>query len=208
MSRVRDFGEDAGTLLLAFFLIKLISGRGVPWWQPKYSDKGGRKPGPGATTTPVPQGATSLWSEETMRLFERTMREAGIDPRVALLGVAAASNFNADEFLGDNVGLLMVRREHLSEVGYPGVPTFEELDAPHQIPWIAKVIAYRLASTGGRVAPTNVGDLAVLLNPISNPTITDMLRSEGNRRAAEAEASMLYIAHKQLLQHVIANPRS
>ncbi len=203
-SRVRDFGEDAGTLLLAFFLIKLVSGRGVPWWKPEYSNKGGKGAGPGATATPVPQGATGLWSETTMRLFEKSMREAGIDPRVVLLGIAAASNFSADEFLGNNTGLLMVRRDHLSEVGYPGVPTFEELDAPHQIPWIARVLAYRMANTGG-TAPTNVGDLAVLLNP-ANPTITDMLRSEGNRRAQEAEGTMLYIAHKQLLQHVLATP--
>ncbi len=203
-SRVRDFGEDAGALLLAFVLIKIISGRREPWWRPQDSDKGGRKPGPGATTTPVPQGSTTLWSETTMRLFAEKMHEAGIDPRLVLLGIATATNFNADEFLGDNTGLLLVRREHLAEVGYPGVPTFEELDAPHQIPWIARVLAYRMANTGG-AAPTTVGDLAVLLNP-SNPTITDMMRSEGNRRAALAEGTMLYLSHKQLLQRVLATP--
>lgn len=203
-SRIRGWTEDAGALMLAFVVIKVLSGRGVPWWRPEYSNKGGRGAGPKSSTTPVPQGATQLWSEETMRLFATQMHEAGIDPRLVLLGIAAASNFNADEFLGGNTGLLMVRRDHLSEVGYPGVPTFEQLDAPHQIPWIAHVLAYRMANTGG-AQPTTVGELAVLLNP-ANPTITDMLRSEGNRRAAEAEGTMIYIAHKELLQHVLANP--
>ena len=202
-SRTRDFVDDAGAILTAFFIVKILS-RGVPWWKPEYSDKGGRGAGRGATTTPVPQGGTTMWSEPTMRLFVTSMHDAGIDPRLVLLGIATASNFNADEFLGDNVGLLLLRREHLAEVGYPGVPTFEELDAPHQIPWIARVLAYRMASTGG-AQPLTVGDLAVLLNP-SNPTITEMMRSEGNRRAALAEGTALYLAHKQLLQHVLASP--
>lgn len=203
-SRARDFVDDVGALLTAFFILSALGKSKVPWWTPANSSKGGRKAGPGATSAPVPQGAANVWSEQTMRLFVTSMHAAGIDPRLVLLAIATASNFNADEFLGNNTGLLLVRRDHLSEVGYPGVPTFEELDAPHQIPWIAKVIAYRLANAGG-TPPTNVGDLAVLLNP-SNPTITDMMRSEGNRRAALAEGTALYIAHKQLLQHVLATP--
>jgi len=196
-----DLTDGLGAVLLVFLVLRIVSERG----KGKYSDKGGRGAGPRATTAPTPQGGATVWSEETMRLFATKMHEAGIDPRVVLLGIATATNFNADEFLGNNTGLLLVRREHLAEIGYPGVPTFEQLDAPHQIPWIARVLAYRMANTGGNDAPTTVGDLAVLLNP-SNPTITEMMRSEGNRRAALAEGTALYLAHKVLLQHVLANP--
>src|SRR4029077_16670805 len=175
-----------------------------PWWRPDYTDKGGRGAGPGRTTTPVPQGGANLWSEVTMRVFEQQMRAAGIDPRVALLGIAAASNFHPDESLGNNTGLLLVSRTDLNDVGYPGVPPFEETDAVHQIPWIARVIAYRIASAGGR-APKDVPELAVLLHP-ANPTITEVIRNEASRRAAEAEGTMLYISHLNLLKKVLANP--
>lgn len=168
------------------------------------TDKGGRGAGSGASTVPTPGGGGLMWSEQTMRLFVDEMHHAGVDPELVLLGIAAASNFNADEFLGNNTGLLMVRRSDLADLGYPGVPTFEQLDASHQIPWIARVVAYRIASTGG-IPPTSVGDLAVLLNP-QNPTITEMLRAEANRRAADAQGKSIYIYHHQLLEHVLANP--
>lgn len=139
-----------------------------------------------------------------MRLFVEQMYQAGVDARLVLLGIAASSNFNADEFLGNNTGLLMLRREHLAEVGYPGVPTFEELDAVHQIPWIAKVIAYRMASTGGR-APKSVSELAVLLHP-STPLLTQVIIAEAERRSAAAEGTAIFIAHDNLLRKVLANP--
>lgn len=202
MARDADYAA-AASLFCLFALLSKFSR--TPWWQPSHTDKGGRGAGPGATTTPVPQGGTTMWSEPTMRMFAEQMYQAGIDARLVLLGIAAASNFNADEYLGNNTGLLLVRRDHLSEVGYPGVPTFEELDAVHQIPWIAKVLAYRMAHTGGS-APDNVGDLAVLLNPIANPNITEMIRNEANKRATAAVGTMLYISHDNLLQHVLANP--
>jgi len=196
--------DEAALLTALFWIVALKSFSRTPWWKPSHTDKGGRKPGPGASTTPVPQGGANLWSEVTMRMFYEQMYQAGIDARLVLLGIAASSNFNADESLGNNTGLLMIRREHLAEVGYPGVPTFEELDAVHQIPWIAKVIAYRIASTGGR-APRTVPDLAVLLHP-SSPTITAVVRAEAERRAAAAEGTMIFIAHDNLLRKVMANP--
>ncbi len=205
MSRARDLTEDAGALLLLFALAKLGGMRwtGRDWL--KKSDKGGRGAGPGATMQPVPQGGTTVWSEETMRLFVQQMRIFGIDPTVVLLGIAAASNFNADEQLGGYVGLLMVAREDLAALGYPGVPSFEEIDAPHQIPWIGRVIGYRIASSGG-TAPKDVPELAALLHPATNPNIAAAIRNEAERRARDAEGSMLYLHHKALLQHVQANP--
>lgn len=206
MRRSRDFASDAGTLLLLVAAYKwLESWKGVPWWKPEYTDKGGRGAGPGATTGPVPQGGTTIWSELTMRLFEQQMRMAGIDPMVALLGIAAASNFNADENLGGWTGLLMVSREDLSAVGYPGVPLFEETDAVFQIPWIGKVIAYRIAGAGG-VVPKDVPELAVLLHPANNPTVVQAIRNEAQRRAQRAEGTMLFINHANVLRHVLANP--
>lgn len=210
MGRARDIGEDAGALLIAFMAYKAfraiadLDPRGPPFWRPDYSDKGGRGAGQGASTKPVPQGGANVWSEVTMRMYEQQMRLAGVDPHVVLLGIAAASNFNADEQLGSNVGLLMLQRSDLVDVGYPGVPKFEDIDAVHQIPWISKVLAYRVASAGGK-PPKDVPELAVLLHP-ANPTITEIIRNEARRRAAEAEGTMLYIHHKNLLQHVLANP--
>lgn len=185
----------------------LTGGRSVPWWQPKYS---GRRPGPrqagkGSTTAPVPSGAAQVWSEDTMRLFVTEMRKFDVDPRVVLLGIAAASRFNPDEALGGYVGLLMVSREDLNALGYPGVPPFEELDAPAQIPWLAKIIGYRLASTGASHGPRDVPELAALLHPADNPTIDEVIRKEAGRRAQDAEGSVLYLHHKTLLQHVLAN---
>lgn len=210
MGRARDFTEDAGALLLAFMAYKAFRSfadwdpRGPPWWQPDMTDKGGRGAGKDSKTMPVPQGGAQVWSENTMRVFEQQMRLAGVDPHVVLLGIASASNFNADEMLGGYVGLLLVSRQDLADVGYPGVPKFEETDAVHQIPWIARVIAYRMAGAGG-AAPKDVPDLAVLLHP-ANPTITEVIRNEAKRRAAEAEGTMLYINHSNLLRHVLANP--
>jgi hypothetical protein len=201
----RGFADDASTLLLLFALAKLGSWRwdGRDWI--KKAPKGGRGAGPGATSQPVPQGATTVWSEETMRLFVQQMRIFGIDPAVVLLGIAAASNFNADENLGGYTGLLMVARDDLAALGYPGVPLFEELDAPRQIPWIGRVIGYRIASSGGS-APKNVPELAALLHPSSNPNVASAIRNEAQRRAAAAEGTMLYISHANLLRHVLANP--
>jgi hypothetical protein len=192
-----------GLVLLA----KLTSGRSDPWWLPEYS---GRKPGrkdagKGSTRTPVPSGAADVWSEDTMRLFVTEMRKFGIDPAVVLKGIAAASSFRADEALGGYVGLLMVSREDLNAIGYSGVPPFEELDAPAQIPWLSKVIGYRLASTGAVGSPRDVPELAALLHPADNPTIDEVIRKEAARRAEDVESSMLYIAHKTLLQKVLAN---
>jgi hypothetical protein len=196
----------------ALLLIGLFVAAKLPGWPKlrfpntyRQPDKGCRRAGGGATQTPTPGGAGLVWSEATMRLFVAEMGHVPITPEVVLLAIAVASNFNADSFLGSNTGLLMVRRQDLSDLNYPGVPRFEELDAPAQIPWIARVIALRMSETKTSVAPDNVGDLAVLLNP-QNPAITDMLRAEANRRAKEAEGSMLYIAHHQLLRHVLANP--
>jgi hypothetical protein len=204
MGRVRDVIDDAGWLLLAAFAIKVLgSWKRDPWWLPEYSDKGGRGAGPGATTTPVPQGGADLWSEETMRLFVAEMEVAGINPRLVLLGIAAASFFNADAQLGSNVGLLLVSRDHLRELNGPW-ETFETLNAPQQIPWIGRVIQLRLAQQGG-AAPDNVGDLAVLLHPAS-PAVAEVIRTEANRRATAADQTMLYIAHDNLLRHVLANP--
>jgi hypothetical protein len=206
MGRARDIAEDAGAVFLAFMAYKwFVSLKREPWWQPDHSDKGGRGAGKGSKTIPVPQGATQEWSEETMRLFVQQCRIFGVDPEVVLLGIAAASNFNADEALGGYVGLLLVSREDLASLGYPGVPPFEEIDAPHQIPWLCRVIGYRIASSGGN-APKDVPELALLLHPASNPTIAEVIRNEAQRRAAEAEGTMLYISHFNLLKHVQANP--
>jgi len=136
-----------------------------------------------------------------MRIFVDEMSHVPIDPWLVLRGIAAASNFAPDTYLGSNTGLLMVRRSDLSDLGYPGVPAFEELNAEHQLPWIARVIAYRTANTGG-VAPTSVGDLAVLLMP-ANPTITEIIRNEAERRAAERVSGSMYQYHAALLQRVL-----
>lgn len=201
---VRDFSDDVGTLFLLLGLAKLGSWRwdGRDWMK---APKGGRGAGPKATTQPVPQGGTTVWSEETMRLFVQQMRIFGVDPAVVLLGIAAASNFNTDESLGGYTGLLLVSREDLASLGYPGVPPFEEIDAPHQIPWLGRVIGYRIASTGG-TAPKDVPELALLLHPAPNPNIAAAIRNEAQRRAEAAEGTMLYIAHQNLLKHVLANP--
>lgn len=195
-------------IVLGLMLLAKLGGSSVPWWQPKYSGKrpNGKSAGKGSTTAPVPAGSAGVWSEETMRLFVEKMRMFGVDPAVVLLGIAAASHFNPDESLGGYVGLLMVSREDLNSVGYPGVPPFEELDAAAQIPWLAKVIGYRIASTGASSPPRDVPELAALLHPADNPTIDDVIRKEAGRRAKDAEGSMLYIHHKNLLQHVLANP--
>jgi hypothetical protein len=196
--------ESKALLVLGLFVVAKLPRFQLPklrtYQQP---EKGGRGAGTGATQAPTPGGAALVWSEQTMRTFVHEMQQVPIWPELVLRCIAAASNFNADEFLGSNTGLLMVRRQDLADISYPGVPRFEELDAAHQIPWIARVIAYRIASTG--TTPQTAGDLAVLLHP-ENPTITEMLRNEAERRATDAEGTMLYIAHHQLLQHVLANP--
>jgi hypothetical protein len=207
MGRVREFADDASALLVGFMLLKWLgSWKNLlpePYEEWSKADKGGRGAGRGSTTAPVPQGATNVWSEDTMRLFAREMALTGMDPQVVLLGVAAASNFNADEALGGYVGLLLVAREDLTSLGYPGVPTFEELDAPHQIPWLARVLSYRIASSGG-VPPADVPELALLLHPASNPNIAEAIRNEAARRAHDAEGTSIYIHHANLLRHVLA----
>jgi hypothetical protein len=204
VSRTND-AAIAGLLTMLFWAAVMRSFSRTPWWTPEYTDKGGRGAGPGATTTPVPQGGANLWSETTMRMFAEQMYRAGIDARLVLLGIAASSNFNADTALGNNTGLLALRREHLAEVGYPeDGPAFETRDAVFQIPWIAKVISYRIASTGGRV-PATIPDLAELLHP-SSPELTTYIRSEAEKRAESAKGKMLYIAHDNLLRRVLRNP--
>lgn len=201
---------DRYTIAIVLGLVVLAKlGGGPPWWQEKYSGRrpGRKDAGKGSTTQPTPAGGAQVWSEDTMRLFVQQMRVWGVDPAVVLQGIAAASSFRSDEALGGYVGLLMVSREHLNEVGYPGVPPFEELDAPAQIPWLGKVIGYRRASTGaGPGSPRDVPELAALLHPADNPTIDDVIRKEAARRAKDVEGSALYIHHKNLLQHVLANP--
>lgn len=205
MSRVRDFTEDAAAVLLVLLAIKYFRS-GLPWWKPEHSDRGGRGSGPGSTSTPVPQGSARLWSEPTMRLFADQMFGTAMDARLVLLAIAASSNFNADEALGNNTGLLMVRREHLAAVGYPDsppAPAFESLDAPAQIPWIAKVLAYLIAERGGS-PPTTISDLAALLHPQSSPVVEQVVRKEAERRADGARGSMLFIAQENLLRKVLA----
>jgi hypothetical protein len=190
-------------LLGALVALKLFaSWKREPWWLPEYTDKGGRGAGPGATNTPVPQGRTLLWSEATMKLFATRMLAVPIAPRVVLLAIAAASQFNADTSLGNTAGLLLLNRDDLTDLGYTEPPPFEQLDAPHQIPWIGTVIAYRVADSG-RAPPSTVPDLAVLLHP-STPPIEKVIRAEADRRASDAAGTMLYISHDNLLRHVLA----
>lgn len=213
MSRSRDLLEDAGAVLLAFLALKALGSWG--WWRIDWTqvDKGGRGAGPGATSAPVPAGAANLWSEETMRLFAREMAAVPIDARLVLLGIAAASNFNADTEMGDNVGLLLVRRSDLADVGVPIPETFGSLEAPEQIPWIARVLSYRMADDGAEPRWSDsdpgrqraVGDLAVLLHPVSSAVIEDVVRKEAARRAKDAQGQSLYIHHDNLLRHVLAN---
>jgi hypothetical protein len=208
MGRIRDTMDDAGMILLLVVGAKLLSSFKLPSLseiQAENADRfrrnrGGRGAGPGQTYGGG-AGNGVVWSEATMQLFAEEMAAVPIDPFVVLLGIARASNFNADEFLGGSTGLLLVQREDLAALGYPAVPTFEELDAPHQIPWIARVIAYRAASSGGAM-PTTVEDLAVLLHP-ANPTITEALRNEARQRAAEMKGHALYLEHEILLRHVM-----
>lgn len=206
---LRDARKAAEPALLIGLLVAVkISNwslKGPPFWRPDMSDKGGKGAGTDATRAPVPQGAANVWSRVTMEVFVKQMQGVPIDPALVLLGIAAASNFNADEFLGSNVGLLLVNREDLANVGYPGVPPFEQTEAVYQIPWIAKVLAYRMAAAGGR-EPKTVGDLAVLLHPGNNPTITEAIRNESERRARDAEGKSIYIHHANLLRTVLANP--
>lgn len=133
-----------------------------------------------------------------MRLFAREMRSAGVDPALALKAVAAASDFDPGSYLANNVGLMMVRRDHLKEVGFSGGELYA-LPAEEQIPWIGKVIAYRIASTGA--TPDDVGDLAVLLNPVPRK-MDAVLRNEAKRRTVEAERTRYYRQHAALLQRV------
>lgn len=211
MGRVRDTIDDAGAIVLLVVLAKLFaSWPSLSAIQAENRDrfrkgKGGKGAGAGQTYGSG-AGNGAVWSEATMQLFAEEMAAVPIDPFVVLLAIATASNFNADEFLGDNTGLLLVRREDLSALGYPAVPTFEELDAPHQIPWIARVIAYRTADSGAD-APKDVAGLAVLLHP-GNPTITEMLQSEAERRSEEMRSNALYIEHENLLKRVLSGSRN
>lgn len=213
MGRVRDTLTDAGYLVLFVAAASFLSS--FSWPHPLEDlekrqrenaerfkkGRGGKGAGPGATYGGG-AGNGQVWSEQTMQLFAEEMAAIPIDPFVVLLGVATASNFNADEFLGGNTGLLLVQREDLAALGYPAVPTFEEIDAAHQIPWIARVIAYRIANAGGE-PPKSVADLAVLLHP-ANPTITEALRNEAERRSEAMRGNALYIEHENLLRQVLA----
>lgn len=134
-----------------------------------------------------------------MRLFVAEMRRVPIDPKIVLLAIAAASNFDANLSIGNNVGLLMLRRDDLREVGYPEVVPFETLTAPEQIPWIGRVISYRTANTGDVVM--SVPDLAVLL--AHSQGVDRVIRAEAERRAERARGTMLYIHHDQLLDSVL-----
>jgi hypothetical protein len=208
--RIRDTLDDIGWIVLLVVGAKVLaSWPSLDAIQAENREKfrkarGGRGAGPGQT---YGRGAGNgeVWSEATMQIFADEMAAIPIDPHTVLLAIATASNFNSDEFLGDNTGLLLVRREDLSALGYPAVPKFEELDAPRQIPWIARVIAYRIADANTE-PPGTVPDLAVLLHP-ANPTITEMLRNEAQTRSDQMRSNALFMEHDQLLQHVLAGSR-
>jgi len=140
------------------------------------------------------------------------MKLTAMDPGVVLRAIAIASNFRADEVretggVGDRVGLLQLTRSDLEAVGYPKDPPFETLDAPEQIPWLSRVLAYRIADTGG-TPPATVGDLGVLLfgPPPPSQTVADYIRKQAVKETQRVESSMLFISYANLLQHVLANP--
>lgn len=209
--RIRDTLDDIGWIVLLVVGAKVLaSWPSLDAIQAENREKfrkarGGRGAGPGQTYG-TGAGNGEVWSESTMQIFAAEMAAIPIDPYVVLLGIATASNFNADEFLGGNTGLLLVQREDLSALGYPAVPKFEELSAPQQLPWIARVIAYRIANSGGD-APSSVAELAVLLHP-ANPTITEMLSKEAESRSEQMRSNALYMEHEQLLRHVLAGSRN
>jgi hypothetical protein len=156
-----------------------------------------RSPGVPQRSTGTPQRATRQpWSIDTMRLFAREMSRAGVDPRIVLQGIAAASDFDPGFFLGDHVGLLAVRRQHLREIDFPADRELYSMTADEQIPWIGKVIAYRIASAE---EPEDVSDLAVILNPVP-AKMEPLLRGEAKRRAADAERTRYYQTHATLLK--------
>lgn len=147
-----------------------------------------------------------------MRLFVQQMHLTAMDPGVVLRAIAIGSNFRADEVtqtggVGDRVGLLQVMRSQLKDVGYPDDPPFETLDAPEQIPWIARVLAYRIADTGG-TPPGNVGDLGVLLfgPPEPSEMVASYIRRQAPKEVERVEATMIFISYDNLLKHVLANP--
>jgi len=163
----------------------------------------GEEPERPAPVKRTPQkGASNTWSEDTMRIFEQQMRSAGVDARVVLLGIAAATAFHPETEVGNRKGLLQVSTEQLDAVGYRGVP-FEQLDAPNQIPWIGRVLAFRMAETGG-AAPKDVPELASLVSGFSDKQIDAYVRKEAAKRAASAERTTIYQHHKQLLEQVLA----
>lgn len=180
--------HDRGLLLLALLVLLAMASND------EESPPTRRSPRPRATAQP-----SGVWSEETMRLFVREMAAVPIDPDIVLLAIAAASRFDPSAEIGANAGLLLVERDDLERVGVPIPEAFGELDAEGQIPWIAKVIAHRLA---GARAPTSVPDLAVLLHPFDSPTVQDVIRKEAARRVREAEGTPLYLAQSRLLQRV------
>lgn len=181
-------------------LLLLFAASRKPWWE---APTGGKGAGKGATVNPVPGGAATVWSPETMRLFVDTMRHVPVDPEVVLLAIAAASNFDATTELGPNhSGLLLLSRDVLREVGYPDVVPFATLDAPEQIPWIGKVIAYRIANTGNVIM--SVPDLAVTLYPPDNARIEKVVRSDAHQRAERARGTMLYLHYLNVLRATLA----
>lgn len=110
----------------------------------------------------LPRAPRRNWSLDTMRLFVQQMRSIGLDPDLAFSAIGAASDFDPGSYLGDYVGLAMVRRDDLRAVGYPDGVEFYALKASDQIPWIARVVDARMKAT--RTEPKTVGDLAVLLH--------------------------------------------
>jgi hypothetical protein len=147
-----------------------------------------------------------------MRLFVQQMFLTAMDPGVVLRAIAIASNFRADEVrqtggVGDRVGLLQVLRSSLADLGYPADPPFETLEAPEQIPWLARVLAFRIADAGG-TPPGNVGDLGVLLfgPPEPSPMVASYIRKQAVTETARVEATMIFISYENLLKHVLANP--
>ena len=209
MGRARDFTEDAGLVLIAFLAYKAYrtvkDATSPKEWLPDLPDlpdlptidPAPRYPGEPGYVDPT------VWSEATMRLFVDHMYSAGIDARLVLLGIAASSDFQPDESLGENTGLLMVQRSDLVAVGYDDdARPFEGLKAPEQIPWIGRVLSYLIASRGG-APPTTIADLALLVHPTSSAVMAAVIRNQAERMAERARQSERFARQDVLLQKVL-----
>lgn len=135
-----------------------------------------------------------------MRLFVREMRSVGVDPELAFTAIGAASDFDPGSYLGDYVGLAMVRRDDLAAAGFPPGQQLYSLPASEQIPWIARVLEARMAATGHK--PKTVGELAVMLHRPKSPMV-DMVRIAAEKRAADAKRSAFYLRHLPLLRRAL-----